>query len=52
MPPVGFCGAFRITSRVRSVEPLSSSAGSKLKPRSSRSGSGTGVAPAKRTADS
>ncbi len=52
MPPVGFAGEFRITSCVRGVSRSARSSAVNAKPRSSTSGSGTGVAPAKRITDS
>ncbi len=45
--PHGLWGEFRITSRVRSVTSEASSAGSIRNPLASRSGTGTGRAPAK-----
>jgi hypothetical protein len=51
-PPVGLCGELRMTRRVRSLRRGPSSSVAKLNPSSSRSGSGTGVAPAQRIADS
>jgi hypothetical protein len=44
-PPVGLCGEFRISSRVRAVILSASSCGSKLKARDSRRWIGTGTAP-------
>ncbi len=52
MPPVGLAGEFRITIRVRGVSRSARSAAVKANPRSSTSGSGTGVAPANRITDS
>ena len=50
--PHGLWGELRITSRVRSVTSEASSAGSMRKALASRSGTGTGRAPAKAAIDS
>jgi hypothetical protein len=51
MLPQGLWGEFRMISRVRSVTREASSSGSMRKPCCSRSGTGTGRAPAKAAID-
>ncbi len=52
MPPVGLAGELRITIFVRGVSRSARSWAENANPRSSTSGSGTGVAPANLITDS
>ena len=51
-PPVGFAGLLKMSIRVRGVTRRSAASTSNEKPLSSRTGTGTTRAPAKRTTDS